>query len=92
MSIEPEVSDAVETANSLPTVNRRRVATTVMVRDGETLVIGGLKLKSEYENQSKFPVLGDLPVFGLLFSSTKKASVDTETVIFITPKIIYPEY
>jgi type II secretory pathway component GspD/PulD (secretin) len=92
MSIEPEVSDAVETANSLPTVNRRRVSTTVMVRDGETLVIGGLKLKSEYENQSKFPVLGDLPVFGLLFSSTKKASVDTETVIFITPKIIYPEY
>jgi type II secretory pathway component GspD/PulD (secretin) len=92
MSIEPEVSDAVETTNSLPTVNRRKVSTTVMVRDGETLVIGGLKLKSEYESKSKFPVLGDLPVLGLLFSSTKKASVDTETVIFITPRIIYPEY
>ena len=92
MRIEPEVSDAVETANSMPTVNRRKVSTTVMVRDGETLVIGGLKLKSDYESKSKFPVLGDLPVLGLLFTNTKKASVDTETVIFITPKIIYPEY
>lgn len=90
LKIEPEVSDAVEAADGLPIVNTRRVATTVMVRDGETLVIGGLKLESEYESKSKFPILGDLPVLGLLFSSTKKASMETETVILISPTIIYP--
>ena len=90
LKIEPEVSDAVEVTNGLPIVNRRRVSTTVMLRDGETLVIGGLNLKSDYESKSKFPILGDLPVLGLLFSNTKKASVETETIILISPKIIYP--
>ncbi|MEA4884585.1 MAG: secretin N-terminal domain-containing protein [Clostridia bacterium] len=89
LKIEPEVSDAVEVTNGLPVVNRRKVSTTVMIRDGETLVIGGLKLKSEYESKSKFPILGDLPVLGLLFGNSKKASVETETVIFITPTIVY---
>jgi len=84
------VSDAVEVTNGLPVVNRRKVSTTVMVRDGETLVIGGLQLKSEYESKSKFPVLGDFPVIGLLFTNTRKAEVNTETLIFITPKIVYP--
>ena len=54
------------------------------------LVIGGLQLKSEYESKSKFPILGDFPVIGLLFTSTKKSQVETETLIFITPKIVYP--
>ena len=90
LKIEPEVSDAVEVTNGLPVVNRRKVSTTVMLRDGETLVIGGLNLKSDYESKSKFPILGDLPVLGLLFSNTKKASVETETIILISPKIVYP--
>ncbi len=90
LKVEPEVSDAVEVTNGLPVVNRRKVSTTVMVRDGETLVIGGLQLKSEYESKAKFPVLGDLPVLGLLFTNTRKAEVNTETLIFITPTIIYP--
>ncbi len=88
MKIEPEVSDAVEVTGGFPIVNRRTVSTTVMLRDGETLVIGGLKLKSEYDSSSKVPVLGDLPVLGLLFSSNKKASVETETVVLITPRIV----
>jgi len=88
MVIEPEVSDAVEVTGGFPIVNRRTVSTTVMLRDGETLVIGGLKLKSEYESTSKVPLLGDLPVLGLLFSSKKKASVETETVVLITPTIV----
>lgn len=88
MKIEPEVSDAVEVTGGFPIVNRRTVSTTVMLRDGETLVIGGLKLKSEYESSSKVPLLGDLPVLGLLFSSNKKASVETETVVLITPRIV----
>ncbi|MBC7083492.1 MAG: type II secretion system protein GspD [Firmicutes bacterium] len=88
VKIEPEVSDAVETADGLPVVNRRKASTSIRVRDGETIVIGGLKLKSEYEAKSKVPLFGDLPVLGLLFSSTKKASTETEVVIFITPRIM----
>ena len=90
LKIQPEVSDAVEGPDGLPLVSTRRASTTVLVRDGETLVIGGLKLESEYESESKVPILGDLPVLGLLFSSTKKESVETETVILISPKILYP--
>jgi len=88
LKVEPEVSDAIEVADGLPMVNRRRVATSIRVKDGETIVIGGLKLKSEYEAKSKVPLLGDLPILGLFFSSTRKASTETEVVIFITPKIM----
>lgn len=88
LKVEPEVSDATGGSNGLPQVNRRKVSTTLRVMNGETVVIGGLNLKSEYEVKSKVPLLGDLPVLGLLFSSTKKATTETETVIFITPKIL----
>lgn len=88
VKIEPEVSDAVETSDGLPLVNRRQASTSIRVKDGETIVIGGLKLKSEYEVKSKVPLLGDMPVLGLLFSSTRKASTETEVVIFITPRIM----
>lgn len=88
VKIEPEVSDAVETSDGLPLVNRRKASTSIRVKDGETIVIGGLKLKSEYEAKSKVPLLGDLPILGLFFSSTRKAFTETEVVIFITPKIM----
>ncbi len=91
VKIEPEVSDAVEGSSGLPIVNRRKVATTVRVRDGETIVIGGLNLKSQYESKTKVPVLGDLPILGILFSSTKNVSTETEVLIFITPTIIPSE-
>ncbi|HHY46744.1 MAG TPA: sigma 54-interacting transcriptional regulator [Firmicutes bacterium] len=90
VKIEPEVSDAVEVADGLPLVNRRKVATSIRVKDGETIVIGGLKLKSDYETKTKVPLLGDLPVLGVLFSSTRKAAMEAETVIFITPRIMQP--
>jgi type II secretory pathway component GspD/PulD (secretin) len=88
VKIEPEVSDAVETADGLPIVNRRTASTSIRVKNGETIVIGGLKLKSEYEAKTKVPLLGDLPILGLLFSSTRRASTETEVVIFITPTIM----
>ena len=91
VKIEPEVSDAIEGTTGLPIVNRRKVATTVRVRDGETIVIGGLNLKSEYESRTKVPILGDLPILGILFSNTKSVSTETEVLIFITPTIIPSE-
>jgi type II secretory pathway component GspD/PulD (secretin) len=91
VKIEPEVSDAVEGSTGLPIVNRRKVATTVRVKDGETIVIGGLNLKSQYESKTKVPVLGDLPILGIFFSNTKNVSTETEVLIFITPTIIPSE-
>jgi type II secretory pathway component GspD/PulD (secretin) len=91
VQIEPEVSDAIEGATGLPTVNRRKVATTVRVKDGETIVIGGLNLKSQYESKTKVPVLGDLPILGIFFSSTKNVTTESEVLVFITATIISSE-
>ena len=84
VKIEPEVSDAVEGSRRLPIVNRRKVATTVRVKDGETIVIGGLNLKSQYESKTKCPFLGIFLSWGFSFSNTKNVSTETEVLIFIT--------
>lgn len=57
------------------------------VRDGETIVIGGLIQERQEENQRKVPVLGDLPIIGALFSQTSVNTVRSEVQIFITPEI-----
>ncbi len=89
IEIQPEVSDVVgKGATGLPVVSRRTVSTKIRVKDGETIVIGGLLQKNESENRRKIPLLGDIPILGYLFSRTDKVVEETETVIFITPHII----
>lgn len=89
VEIEPEVSDVIgEGATGLPVVSKRAVTTKVRVKDGETIVIGGLLLTTEKLIQKKVPFLGDIPILGYLFSTTEKEMKETETVIFITPHII----
>jgi type IV pilus assembly protein PilQ len=60
----------------------------VVVKDGETLVLGGLIQEYETKSQKKYPILGDLPVFGALFRSSTRDKQKTELIIMITPKII----
>ncbi|MFA5354993.1 MAG: hypothetical protein WC291_12250, partial [Thermodesulfovibrionales bacterium] len=87
-----EVSDFVETDNQgLPVINRRSVHTTVVVRDNETIAIGGLIKKRELDKISRVPVLGHIPILNFFFSKTEKASEDTEILILITPKILNTE-
>jgi type II secretory pathway component GspD/PulD (secretin) len=80
--IVPEVSNITELdlLSGLPVLSSRRAETTVRVKDGETIAIGGLTLDQEQRTNRKIPFFGDLPLIGKLFQ--------TELVVFITPHII----
>lgn len=60
----------------------------IRVKDGETLVIGGLIQESEQKTVQKLPVLGDLPLVGAVFRSTRTAKAKSELVLMITPRIL----
>ena len=60
----------------------------VRIKDGETLVIGGLIQENESKTVGKIPILGDLPIIGTVFRTTSTSKVKNELVIMITPKII----
>ncbi len=71
-----------------PPFTRRHIENEVCVADGETIVLGGLRRKSEEDSREKIPFLGDLPGFGKLFGSAKMVDNSTEMFVFITPRII----
>jgi MSHA type pilus biogenesis protein MshL len=72
----------------LPTINLRQLSTTVKVRNGQTVIIGGLITNREDIQDSKIPFLGDIPVLGYLFKSRVKAVTKTELVVLLQPTII----
>ena len=69
-------------------VNTKHASTTVLLRNGETVVIGGLALEGESHTDSGIPFLMDIPVIGALFKNEGDNKKFDETLIFITPKII----
>ncbi len=88
--------DVTQTANDFvrytefnaPVVNQREAQTTVSVRDGETVVLGGIIKNSSTTTTNKVPVLGDIPLIGNLFRSTSKARNKTELLVFLTPRVV----
>jgi MSHA type pilus biogenesis protein MshL len=72
----------------LPTTNLRQLSTTVKVRNGQTVIIGGLITNREDVQDSKIPFLGDVPILGYFFKSRVKAVIRTELVVLIQPTII----
>lgn len=71
-----------------PITSRREVKTTVLLKDGETLVIGGLIKENKSENVSKVWLLGDIPILGYLFKHTSIKKQKSDLLIFITTKIL----
>lgn len=71
-----------------PITSTRTAVTTVYLKDGHTLVIGGLKSKTLFENETKVPILGDIPVLGFLFRSTSTVHNETTVEFHITPRIV----
>ncbi len=67
---------------------KRSADTTVRLRDGETMVIGGLIGSEESRTMSKIPFLGDLPILGSFFRSVKNSKTDSEIMIFLTARIL----
>ncbi len=74
--------------DGLPEIARRTVDTTVRLKDGETVVIGGLIQTAKLEQVERLPVLGHIPFLGRLFSHTIKTEDSSELVIFITPHLV----
>lgn len=92
VTLQTHVNFDTPQANSLdndkPPVTRRQIINEVRVADGESIILGGLRRKSEEDSREKIPFLGDLPFVGKLFGTTKIIDHSTEMFIFITPKII----
>ncbi len=89
MKVKPEISEVTGfTDDNIPYTSRRSVETNVIVKNGETLAIGGLVRETELETVTKIPLLGDIPLLGHLFRSTSKQKQKKNLVVFLTPKIV----
>lgn len=90
LNISPSVSDVQGYGDGdLPQIGRRRISTTVRVRDGETIALGGLLQETISHTRSQVPLLGSLPIIGRLFSSERSVTDETELIILITPHILH---
>ncbi len=86
------VNNALLDANVVgPTTTVRSASTTITVKDGQTVAIGGLISDTVNESESKVPFLGDVPVIGHFFKSTSKTKDKINLLIFLTPHIIKDE-
>ncbi len=96
LKIRPEVSTKVDTLttpskNIIPIVETSEAETHVMVKDGKTIVIGGLMKEETVLSKQKVPLLGDIPIIKVLFSNRSDRIKKTELVILLTPHIITGE-
>jgi type IV pilus assembly protein PilQ len=74
--------------NGIPSIDTNEIKTSVLVDDGETVVLGGVFRNQSVESTVKTPFFGDLPVVGRLFKNTSRTDEKQELLVFITPKIV----
>jgi type IV pilus assembly protein PilQ len=95
VEITPEISNKTEeqtetgaAGGALPVTSDRRIKTSVRVKDGETIIIGGLIQSQRGESIAQVPLLGRIPFLGWLFKQKKVEEIQTELVIYITPHLL----
>jgi general secretion pathway protein D len=91
LDIDQEVSNVKTTTSSAidsPTITQRRIVSSVVVQDGQTVALGGLIQDSDTKTRQGIPGLEDIPILGLLFSNTTNSKARTELLVLISPKII----
>jgi len=71
-----------------PVVDRREAETTLLIKNGQTIVLGGLRKKEVTKEVNKIPLLGDLPLVGVLFRFNGESTINSELVVFVTPWIV----
>ena len=71
-----------------PTISRRSIRTSLLVKDGETAVIGGIYTRNVGQAYSKIPWLAEIPVLGWLFKNRSDTDARSELLIFISPRIV----
>lgn len=76
------------TTLNAPIVNQREATTTASVKDGETIVLGGIISNNLTDTMFKVPILGDVPILGNLFRSRSKENSHTELLVFLTPHVV----
>lgn len=91
MDIAQEVSDVTSTTTSAidsPTIQQRKITSSVAVQDGETIALGGLITKSHTKGRGGIPGLSQIPILGALFGTTTDNAGKTELVVLITPHVV----
>jgi len=89
LRVAPEVSTVTSVSpGAPPTINTRKADTTVIIHNGETMVIGGLISDSDQQLASQVPFMGSIPIIGIFFRNTSKSKDRTELMVFLTPKIV----
>jgi len=95
MLIKPEISSistwyggVAQAAGAVPVVKSANAQTTVMIKDGVTIIIAGLVKDNKTKTEYKIPLLGDIPIIGRGFKKISDTISRTETVVFITPRIV----
>jgi len=93
MKVKPEISSVTSTLvtptnNRIPIIDTSVTETTVLIKDGTTLIIGGMRREEKVNTAEQFPFLGKLPLLGFLFRSATNKVDKTELLVMITPHII----
>ena len=90
--IQQEVNAATsEVQFDAPVISTREAVTQVLVKDGQTIVLGGLRDRQRDVTQSGIPILSGIPLIGGLFGSADRRKTETELYLFLTPRIIKPD-
>ena len=74
--------------NGIPPINTQSAKTIVLVKDGQTAVVGGIYQSTETNTENKTPFLSQIPLLGYLFRSKAVDSRNNELLLFITPRIV----
>ncbi|WP_237064144.1 type IV pilus secretin PilQ [Microbulbifer zhoushanensis] len=83
-----ELFTDIVSGSQIPAININSLQTKVLVRNGETIVLGGIFESQVLEGETKIPLLGDIPYLGHLFKTTTRSNDKRELLMFITPRIM----
>jgi len=91
LSVKKDEPNYAQSINGEPPISTNSVTTSVLVNNGETVVLGGVYERTKSFNKKQVPWLGDLPVLGNLFKEKSNKDNNSELLIFVTPKILKQE-
>ncbi len=98
MLIRPEISSviarytgAIQTTDGVPVVRTSYADTSVLVKNGETIIIAGMIENEKTESEARVPILGRIPLLGILFRQQVKQNKNRELIVFLTPRIVSGE-
>jgi len=83
-----QASSTTQAAQLSPTIQQRRVASTVAIQDGQTIALGGLIRDARSTTRGGVPLLADIPVLGYLFGRTTDSIERTELIVLLTPRVV----